>query len=379
MLGLTSRFERASWPVALAACVGLIAPSVSLAQTIEVRPRPILSIGGMTEDPHYTLSEVVGGLRLRDGRVLVADRFNNSVRMYDSAGEFIREVGGKGQGPGEYEHIMGFGRCEEGRVVVFDAGWGMVVYDQDLNFVEERPAVVPRIGLAYRFSCAPSGYWIASGWGDRRTQFKAGLFSATAPVLLGRNDRVVVEFGERLSSERIGMVDEAGSPRGSAPHPFGRTTVMALSADRVYLGDGSDYRIEVYDLNGDTLPAITWNGPDRRIRPSDRAAFAQEFLEGVPESMAAARRRALKDMPDVHTFPAYNELWVARDGSLWVREFHRPGTQSTRWVVFKSGTLLGVLDLPASSELLDAGDDYVLLSERNNLDVPSVRLYRLGS
>lgn len=363
----------------LAVVIALLTCSSLAAQTLRLAPQPSLSIGGLTEDAHYMLSQVVGGIRLGDGHVVIADRFNNTLRMYDARGRFVREVGGEGQGPGEYEFITGFGRCESGQVVAFDIGWRMTFYDEDLTFLHERTAHVPELVQPYKFACAPSGYWIASGWGDIQGQFRAGLYEATSRVLLGRGDSIAVDFGERLSSQRMGTVDGEGNPTGSGPHPFGRSTVMAIAEDRVYLGDGGEYLIESYSLTGDTLPPIEWRGPDRRIKSTDVDAYVDEMLEGVPAERAPELRRRLEKLLDVSSFPAYDELRIGTDESLWVREFHRPGSPTTRWIVFDGGSLRGQLELPSTSELLDVGPDYILLLERDEFDVESVRLYGLGT
>lgn len=363
---------------ATAACLPF--PRLATAQEWRIEPDPLVSIGGLTEDPDYTLSRVVGGLRLSDGRIVVADHYVNGLRAYTEDGSFLEAAGREGEGPGEYQYIRGLDRCDGRPIVAFDIHWGMKLYGSDLELLEERPPVLPGLGgPVYRFDCGPSGHWAAVGWGDARTQFEPGLFVATAPVVLGHGDRLVRDFGERLSSERIGHVREDGNPAGSEPHPFGRETVVAVGPDRLYLGDGVSYRIEVHDLGGEPLPSLEWEGPDLEITSEHREAFAASQMEGVSPEEAPARRRWLRDLPEMKSFPAYDEVRVDRKGNLWVRHFPRPGQVYKRWIVFDpAGRRIGGISLPRQTSLLDMAPDYILAVERDEMDVETVRLYRLS-
>jgi len=359
--------------------LGLLLLPVSVrSQEWALDPNPVFSIGGATEDPAYILSDVVGGLVLDDGRVVLADRFTNGLRMYSPDGTFLEKVGGEGGGPGEFEHIRGMDRCAGYPVVAFDLHWDLKTYDGDLRLAEERDSFLPGLSSTpYRFDCSESGYWIATGWGDVRVQFKEGFFQATAPVVLGRGDTLIFECGERLSSERIGTMAEDGSGGGSRPHPFGRETQVALGEDRAFLGDGRDYEIEVYDLTGAPLPPIRWEGPDLMVTREHLELYAEDVLAGVPAERRPAYRRWLRDMPEVEKFPAYDMLRVAPSGDLWVHAFQRPGEASSSWTVFdRVREKIGSLTLPDRMTLLDAGQDFLLVLELDEWDVLAVSLLR---
>ena len=66
--------------ISLLLFVSLTGPSAARAQIWRIDPDPVLSIGGLTEDPDYILTTIVGGLRFTDGRVVLADRFTNGLR-----------------------------------------------------------------------------------------------------------------------------------------------------------------------------------------------------------------------------------------------------------------------------------------------------------
>lgn len=367
MAALDALKPRRFWPILLAAVPGGLT-----GQVVEwaVEP-PSFSIGGASEDPRYQLSGVVGATLLPDARLIIADHYVQGLRAYGPDGTHLRTVGGEGEGPGEYEYIRGMGRCEAGRIVAFDLHWGRNVYDRDLAWIEERGAELPGLGgpgSAYRLACEPGGHIVATGWGEIG-QLAQGYYVATAPVVLVRGGQLIHDFGKRLSSERVGRGANTG------PHPFGRQTNVAISGDRVFIGDASEYSVEVYDLTGQSLGRIEWTGPNREISDADYEAHAREVLEGLPEERRPAMRRALSELPRLETFPAYDQLRVDTGGNLWVRSFPRPGAQAVEWRVFTpEGRQLARVPMSSAWTLLDIVDDRVVYVEPDELDIETVHV-----
>jgi 6-bladed beta-propeller protein len=359
--------------------VGLVGFPLGLAaQEWTLASHPDFEVGGASDDPRYALSVVVGGTRLGDGTVVVADRLSYGLKMFSSAGEFVRAVGRKGEGPEEYERIRGIGRCAAGRIVAYDLNWDEVRYDEALDFVGTRAAEIEELGTTpYQSTCNEAGFVLASGWGDLRGQFARGYFQATAPVVLAKDGDLVYDFGERLSSERVGSSSGDG-PGGSGPHPFGRQTSVALGLSRAYLGSAAEYLVEVYDLTGRRLPDITWSGPDLSMTRDDLDALADGVVEAAAPSRRPRLRRMYEGLPLLEQFPAYDRLLTDRSNQLWVRYFSRPDATATKWIVFdEDGRLLANVSLPLRATLLEAGDEYVLLSELDEFDLPTVRVYSL--
>lgn len=68
-----------------------------------VRPEPTLTIGALEGPEEYQLVDVADAARQSDGDVVVADRGSRTVRLYDSRGALVRDLGGPGSGPGEFQ------------------------------------------------------------------------------------------------------------------------------------------------------------------------------------------------------------------------------------------------------------------------------------
>jgi hypothetical protein len=233
-------------------------------------------------------------------------------------------------------------------------------------------------GVAYNQDCHSNGLQVVTGWGDLRGQFRAGYYRATARVLLLRGQDIVHDFGERLSSERMGGVRPDGTPTGSGPHPFGRATHVALGEDRVYIGSADQYAVEVFDIAGRPLSPLEWTGPSLAYSEGVVQQLAEKAIAAASERSRPRLRRMYAALPELEQLPAYDRLLVSNRDELWVRQFVRPDAARETWVVFDtSGQLLGSLGLPLGSILWEVRDENAVYSVLDEFDVPVVRISRI--
>ena len=341
---------------------------------------PDFEVGGFAADGDDALAELGGVTILSDGNVVVGDRVEPFLKVFSADGDLLRSVGRYGEGPGEYEYVYEMDWCAPDELSVRDVDGRVHRYTRDLDYVSTDVVSLEAIGggVGYNQDCHPNGLQIVTGWGDFRAQFKEGLFDATAPVVLLRGQAVVKNFGQRLSSERLGSVRADGSPSGSGPHPFGRATVVALGATHVYLGSATDYEIEVYDLAGDPRPPIRWSGPDLDYDDDLVAALAERAVSQASEQARPRLRRFYAEMPELDQLPAYDRVLVSDSDQVWVRHFVRPDAVGETWFVFgPQHQLVGQLALPLRSTLWEVRGDRVVYSVLDELDVPVVRISRI--
>ena len=81
---------------------------------------PLLQIGVFEGPDEYLFADLVGVVRLSDGRIVVADRGSGDLRFYDSAGDFLFRVGSSGEGPGEFRRLAFIGRLPGDSLVTYD-------------------------------------------------------------------------------------------------------------------------------------------------------------------------------------------------------------------------------------------------------------------
>lgn len=355
---------------------GCAEPSVDTAAEWTLGSRTF-EVGGVGAEAGYTLTDLAGVTPLANGHVLVADRQPPFLKVFASDGTFLRSLGTKGSGPGEYEFVYDLDWCEPDGISVRDVGGRVHRYSGSLEFTSTELVRFDALvnGTPYAQDCHPNGLRVVTGWGDLSEQFAEGYYRATAPVLLLEGQEIIHDFGSRLSSERIGTVRSDGSPSGSGPHPLGRATVVALGSDRVYVGNGEAYEIEVYDLTGSPLPHLQWEGPSLAFTDDIIVRYADEVAAEADEGDRARARERAMELPSLGQLPAYDRLLVSDVDELWVRQFVRPGDADEVWIVFdSSGERVGRLRLPRGSTLWSVRDTEVVYSVPDDFDVPMVRI-----
>lgn len=96
-----------------------------------------LAVGQADGADELTFGRIGGIVAGRDGTMFVydADQTVGLVRMYAATGEYIRTVGAKGGGPGEYGQVNGFALAGNGDLLIWDgAGARVSRYASDGSF-----------------------------------------------------------------------------------------------------------------------------------------------------------------------------------------------------------------------------------------------------
>ena len=94
-----------------------------------------LTLGAVNGPPDQLFSQI-GDLEVRsDGTLIVLENGGPSrmIREFDASGQFIRELGGIGEGPGEFTYPQAMALAPDGRLFVLDRGARtrrMIVYSQ---------------------------------------------------------------------------------------------------------------------------------------------------------------------------------------------------------------------------------------------------------
>jgi hypothetical protein len=345
------------------------------AWTLAEQPR--LVIGQVEGEVPYLLSDVTGALRMDDGRIVIADGQSREVRFFDANGEFLKTVGGPGEGPFEFpQSLFSLERCGSDRIYAHDRyAQRIVAWNGAGEFLRSFRLVEPGGDRGpYQSACTGDGGFIASGWGDLqvRRQLPAGteamMYTQEAPIwLLDSLSAPLTELGTFVSSERILIRN------GSGPHPFGRSARFTSSSDRTYLSTGYGLEARVY-ASGRLIRIQRALVESLLIDQAFKDAYFAADLDDRAERDRTLVTAAGSSFPP--ELPGFVELRATPDGHLWGKRFVAPGTEANRWGVFApDGTFLGHLELPAGFQLLDVGQDYVLGVSADELGVQRAYLY----
>jgi hypothetical protein len=350
---------------------------------------PIVTIGREDGPEEYSLFQVVGALRLPDGRIVIANRGSDQLRYYDSTGTFLHSVGQDGYGPGEFKMMFGIWFARDS-IIVADPGQDRISlfsasgeYGRTLMLQREPGAGSPHtlgvfadgtiLGMTLIFDRAAG---VGKGFQFRRNEVVLRCYSPTGDV----TDSLGVFFSDESVLESFGgQTDPAtGEAYGRmliSQAPFGRRASTVAHGSHVYYGSGSSYEIQVFNKAGRLERIIRRPIPNPPVTERDKELFRADWLENNGDW----ERRRVDELQYPETKPAYQALQVDALGNVWVAENATVDEDNViEWTVFDTeGIMLGIVEAPGGGRIPNIGDDYYMAVWRTELDVEQLRVYRL--
>lgn len=330
------------------------APTAELA-TWTVDPAPLLDISDDDPGGDVVLGEAVHVARLPDGGVLVSDRGLHALRFFDAEGRFVRAVGRKGTGPGEFEYLATTWRCGDS-LFVEDIGAARVsVHALDGTQRRAMPTAEFAGGTdAFSSACNADGRFVHHGWYPYREE-EIGRQRSPVPVWLASAD----------GSDRVELGEVAGPEYGAygygaGPALLGRTPQLAIGRRAVYVGTADSGVVSVFSLAGEPVGVRQLPGSPRRVTEADleRAKRLDSMGQSALQQRQTREEWALDTPPAF--LPAYDALVVDSDDHLWVRRHPAANEERVEWIVFDAdGAHVATVPLPALLTVHDIGRDYI--------------------
>ena len=346
------------------------------ALTWKIDSVPDLNIGTAEGDEHYQLFRVSGTAQLADGRVLVVNAGSQELRFFDANGVFLSKVGGRGQGPEEYEYP------ELIRTLQYDTIW---IYDRPrISRLDGHGRMLERITPRNRF--LPP--FMVGVWAGRLiTSQGSARVRPDSPEGVVANDITYESIDIRTEvRDTIAQVQgrglfvwNLGTSFGFTMVPFDIGPSAAVGRDRLYVTPADAAEVRAVDSAGTVREIFRIMQPAQPVPP---AAFdsvvAAEVASARDQAGAAELRRRYSKMSRPSVMPVFQSLLVDAHGNLWLESFRTHEDARPEWVVIDpSGTVLGRITTPARVTLAQIGEDYILGLTRDDADVEQVVRYRL--
>lgn len=344
------------------------------------------------------------------GRIYVGNDQTGTVRLFDSEGSFIREFGGKGEGPSEIPMMLNDLMWAGDQVALIDwqMGGKTILYDTTGEFAHSWRNTQPngrRISLA---GFTPQG-WVGTESGlDRPSDPVPGqAYPRTRRV---RRIAPTMDGFEELLFELPPRILYGSRTTGGLDWPLfeppGGGGLDALG--NYYRVVPGEYRIDVRDPMGvfirsvrrtyDPIP-ITDEDIDEY---EDRVRLQYDTLSRIPEAQREEQlQRSLDRVAEQATFPIPDSrpplrtLLVARDGAFWVERldgrgpaewwqdrmsggFGKTPSVETDWDLFSAdGQFVGSVRLPARYQPMAVAENSVVGVLSDDFDVEYVVQYRI--
>ncbi len=239
------------------------------------------------------------------GHIYVSDSRDLDIKVFDPQGRYVRTIGKRGEGPGEFQSLTDLQFMPDGRLMVFDL----------------RARRTSFFGV--------SGDFIKShAWRNSRYEIlivhEAGYL--TDEIIYGENEKKIIseyDFdGIPLASwgdfKTMGFqVKSSGNTTISVSIPYTPRSILAGDPVHqwIYHCYNSAYEVEVYDIRGNLIRKI-----DRPYQPiSFTHRDAQEYYADVDRRNNKAFSDLARevDLPNVKTVT--ERMGVDDRGNLWVQ------------------------------------------------------------
>lgn len=353
----------------------------------EPRWTAVASVRAGSEDGPGALVNVFDVEIGPNGEMLAGQPTVATIAVFDADGRYLRSIGRRGQGPGEFQIVGGMGWAGDtlwvvdiGRLHLFDARFE---FARTITFPTLRPPpgvtrIMPGPILADG-SMIGIPMMVDSGRAAPVVRVsQSGVITDTLAHVAMRDafTRISVAGAARPGNVQRPWVDD---PLWTTS-PDGRAVVVVERPLATRAGDAS-FTILRIGLNGDTLfrRAVRYAAVERTDAETDAwyAAKATQVAHQVSATEAAAERairRAVR--PPRHHLPV-TRLVVGRDGTIWLRR-EDTAAEAVDWQVFDAtGAPLGRVALPSGYDLRRAQIDRVWGIEKDALDVPFARVYTI--
>ena len=372
-------------------------PGLTAARAWRIDPAPMVAIGGQQADTD-TLNElnlVMGITRLNDGRYAVGVQASHAVRFYDARGKYLGFAGRKGQGPGEFQQIMGVWSTGGDTLAVLDLG-EIEIFTAEGKFVAQGASRTRADRFAYPVSVLSDRSYLGLHYNEASLTSPAAGRSRTshAVVHVSRDGLRFDTVGTFLWPEQI----FDGRSRWGRSVVFSNASVVEGNDKRFFVASPVNPEIAEFTLAGKQtrlirLPDRGAKTPDEAIQAYRAHVMASPGEDGrpMPPAMKARFAQMLESTVYAERLPPFGEMILDKSGNLWVQRYNyrsallTPGPVRTqtmnvasRWdVIDANGRWITTVDLPARFTPVEIGADYVAGLGRDEDEVEQVRVFRL--
>ena len=315
-----------------------------------------LLIVGEEGDPRYEFDGVRLVAGLDDGRIAVVDYGAHAVRYFDADGAHVADVGGEGEGPGEFGFISTAQLIPGDTIVVNDTRARRVSYvAPDMSFVRS-VSYVSEMGdrdEGAEVCVFPGWSGVITEGGTRHVLRSWGCVDATGTE--GPNwyrhalrlwdpltdaDVPVFEMAYLQSWERP---DEDSFRRFIAPRfPF--VAYPMVWAGGIVVTHPTAHRVSVYGPDGGHRLEIR----DAEARRATTSGHREAWLANTEEDVV----EMAESIPFPDSLPAFFRSVVDDAGRFWALHYDVPGTTGQHWRVYApDGARLRVVAFPPGFDL----------------------------
>ena len=337
-----------------------------------------------TEASGVLFNNVSGAVRFADGRIAVADGLTSSrISLFTPEGNFEREIGRTGQGPGEFAWIFHMSLGPQDSLYVFDRNQQrLTVFSPDREMARVVPFRPPPDGSSrgglMRVFRLENDTWVGQGV-ESMLQANPGTF-AQDTVVVGLMDGNLAEYTAvtLLPGHLTTSTVDLGQLRPMVP-AFTPQSLAATWGGCVFVSYTENPTISVYAADGTLVTAFDGPGTQRPVTRAHLDERIEAYLEAFPRADRGWYVRLFNETAHTTHLPFYGALLLDQWGHLWLQEYSPPYGFGSRWhVLSQAGDWLADVDMPHELRVFSISETGVLGQRTVDYGVQLVELLPLS-
>lgn len=326
-----------------------------------------LSIGN-DEDENYLFYGNYDMAVDKFGNIYVVDGGHDRIQIFDKGGKFIRSIGRRGQGPGEFQSPLDvFVSDQNGEIYVPDFRIAIKVFTLDGNYLRS----IPLENYNRSYCVSPGGTVIAETnkyifEGNDRGRIRKIFASLRFLDGTDGSETTIASFPDQLSKIIEGRIAKF---RHGFEHVF---QMCAVGPQTFVYGFSSNYVLNIIDSTGDILLKIQKESPSLPISNKEKDAVIEKFRD------PANPIKNMNNLPFPDHKPHFGKILA--DGEwIFVEHYKSPQDQSKTWsmdVFNTQGFYLHKCTFPLRPKIIRDGFAYLIETSEETGDV-WVKRYRI--
>jgi len=233
------------------------------------------------------------------GRIYVVDMKASNIKVFDKTGQFLRTIGKKGEGPGEFSVPLGIIITPDNELMVED------MMNRRLSYFSLEGEFIRNEVLERSLSTI------------NVVMDSKGNFMARELMMEGNQLFFELrKYDQDLNPMFVLDKAEFQNPMQGNFNPFGVLAVYIFGhKDEIYYGDGKDYEIKIYTPKGKLIKKILKKHDPIKITKEDE----DRILNEIPD-MGPGFKQGMK-FPEY--FPAYEFFALDEGGRVIVRTYKK--------------------------------------------------------